>query len=166
MAKKIIKKTKTTNQEIKLTPKQEKFCQEYVILMNGTKAAINAGYSKDTAYSIACENLKKPEIKARIAELRKEIEEQFYYSRSMSFKKLEEVQEKALNRVAYNKLGDEYEKPDLFAFLKAEELKGKMYGLYEPEIQQQVNVNCMGNIKIGGKTLNLKVGKEPIKDDE
>ncbi len=163
MAKNKITK-KTTDQKNNLTPKQKKFCEEYVILMNGTKAAINAGYSKDTAYSIACENLKKPEIKARIAELRKEIEEQFYYSRTMSFKKLEEVQEKAMNRVCYSKLGNEYDNPDLQAFLKAEELKGKMCGLYEPEIQQQVNINCMGSIKIGGKTLNLKVGKEPLED--
>lgn len=71
------------NKKKKLTGKQEKFCREYVLCCNGTKAAEKAGYSKDTAYSIACENLKKPEIKARIAELRKSEEEDFYYSRSI-----------------------------------------------------------------------------------
>ncbi len=50
----------------KLTDKQEKFCYEYVLHLNATKAAINAGYSKKTAYSIGAENLKKPEIQARI----------------------------------------------------------------------------------------------------
>lgn len=50
----------------KLTDKQEKFCYEYVLHLNATKAAINAGYSEKTAYSIGNENLKKPEIQARI----------------------------------------------------------------------------------------------------
>lgn len=50
----------------KLTDKQEKFCYEYVLHLNATKAAINAGYSEKTAYSIGGENLKKPEIQERI----------------------------------------------------------------------------------------------------
>lgn len=54
---------------LELTPKQESFCQYYLALKHGTNAAIKAGYSPDTAYSIASENLNKPEIKARIAEL-------------------------------------------------------------------------------------------------
>lgn len=57
--------------EIKLTAKQQKFCLEYLIDLNGTQAAIRAGYSKDTAGAIAHENLKKPEIEARIIELRR-----------------------------------------------------------------------------------------------
>ena len=32
-----------------LTPKQERFCQEYLIDLCGTQAAIRAGYSKHTA---------------------------------------------------------------------------------------------------------------------
>lgn len=150
----------------KLKPKQEKFCNEYVVLMNATKAALNAGYSERSAYSIGCENLKKPEIKERIAEIRKEIEEQFYYSRTMSFKKLEEAQQKALTKTAYTKDGDEYDAPDLSAFIKAEELKGKMCGLYEPEIQNEININCMGNIKVNGKELSLKVGKKPQQQED
>lgn len=158
------------NKKKKLTGKQEKFCREYVLCCNGTKAAEKAGYSKDTAYSIACENLKKPEIKARIAELRKSEEDEFYYSRSMSFKKLEEAQKVALERTLtkVTKEGEvlEIDAPDLPSFLKAEELKGKMSGLYEAETKQEININCMGNIKIGGKTLNLKVGKEPQQPEE
>lgn len=55
----------------KLTGKQEMFCQEYIIDFNATQAAIRAGYSEKTAYSIGQENLNKPEIQARIAELKK-----------------------------------------------------------------------------------------------
>jgi phage terminase small subunit len=55
--------------ENKLTDKQEEFCQQYLIDLNGTQAAIRAGYSADTAYSIASENMIKPKIQARLAEL-------------------------------------------------------------------------------------------------
>ena len=49
-----------------LTDKQEKFCYEYVLHLNATKAAINAGYSENSAKVIGCENLTKPNIRARI----------------------------------------------------------------------------------------------------
>lgn len=49
-----------------MTRKQKLFIEEYLIDLNATQAAIRAGYSPDTAYSIGQENLKKPEIKARI----------------------------------------------------------------------------------------------------
>lgn len=59
-----------------LTPKQERFCQEYLANgFNATEAAIAAGYSKKTAYSIGQENLKKPEIQARIEEKQKHLAE-------------------------------------------------------------------------------------------
>lgn len=46
----------------KLTDKQKLFVFEYLIDQNATQAAIRAGYSKKSAYSIGNENLKKPEI--------------------------------------------------------------------------------------------------------
>lgn len=45
-----------------LTHKQQRFVDEYLIDANATQAAIRAGYSKRTAYSIGQENLKKPEV--------------------------------------------------------------------------------------------------------
>lgn len=53
---------------MKLTPKQERFVQEYLVDLNATAAAKRAGYSKKTAYSIGLENLKKPEIQNAIQE--------------------------------------------------------------------------------------------------
>lgn len=50
----------------KLTAKQQQFVEEYLIDLNATQAAIRAGYSPNTAYSIGNENLNKPEIRARI----------------------------------------------------------------------------------------------------
>ncbi len=54
-----------------LTAKQRAFVEEYQIDLNATQAAIRAGYSKDTAYSIGWENLKKPEIQSAIAQAMK-----------------------------------------------------------------------------------------------
>ena len=46
-----------------LTPKQDKFVQEYLIDLNATQAAIRAGYSEKTAYRASRnENLSKPEM--------------------------------------------------------------------------------------------------------
>ena len=49
-----------------LTAKQERFAAEYLVDLNATQAAIRAGYSKKTAYSIGDENLRKPEIASAI----------------------------------------------------------------------------------------------------
>ena len=56
-----------------LTDKQKRFCEEYVIDWNATRSALEAGYSKKTAYSIGQENLKKPEIKQYIDEIQKDL---------------------------------------------------------------------------------------------
>ncbi len=55
-----------------LTDKQERFCQEYLVDLNATQAAIRAGYSPRTAGQTGHDNLKKPEIAVRVAELKEE----------------------------------------------------------------------------------------------
>lgn len=49
-----------------LTDKQRLFCDEYLIDLNATQAAIRAGYSEKTARKIGSENLSKPDIRAYI----------------------------------------------------------------------------------------------------
>lgn len=61
---------------MKLTAKQKRFVQEYLIDLNATQAAIRAGYSKKSAHSIGPENLEKPEIKQAIEEKLKQIDEE------------------------------------------------------------------------------------------
>lgn len=56
-----------------MTPKQKKFCDEYIKSGNAKQSAIKAGYSPKTAYSIGNENLNKPELKAYIDERLKEL---------------------------------------------------------------------------------------------
>lgn len=51
---------------MKLTPKQQAFCDYYIASGNATEAAIKAGYSENTARSIGSENLTKPDIQSYI----------------------------------------------------------------------------------------------------
>jgi len=61
----------------KLTAKQQRFCDEYLIDLNATQAAIRAGYSEKTAKQIANENMTKPYLREyidkRLAEKDKEL---------------------------------------------------------------------------------------------
>lgn len=59
---------------MKLTAKQKKFANNYIKTGNATQSAIDAGYSKKTAPTIASENLIKPNIKAYIDKKMREIE--------------------------------------------------------------------------------------------
>ena len=49
-----------------MTAKQKRFCEEYLIDLNATQAAIRAGYSVESAGSIGSENLQKLDIRTRI----------------------------------------------------------------------------------------------------
>lgn len=53
-----------------MTPKQEKFCAEYLVDLNATQAAIRAGYSAKTAESTGSRLLRNVNIKSHIALLR------------------------------------------------------------------------------------------------
>lgn len=49
-----------------LTPKQQRFVEEYLVDLNATQAAIRAGYSQKTAQEIGSENLSKPIIRQAV----------------------------------------------------------------------------------------------------
>lgn len=55
-----------------LTAKQRAFCQEYLVDLNATQAAIRAGYSPRTARQVGAENLSKPDIQAELTKLMEE----------------------------------------------------------------------------------------------
>lgn len=63
------KSGKTGQKKRKLTPKRERFCQEYILDFNGAAAARRVGYSEHTANRIASDLLSKVDIQARIMEL-------------------------------------------------------------------------------------------------
>ena len=125
---------------MKLTGKQEMFCKEYIIDLNATQAAIRAGYSEATARSIGQENLTKPDITQRIAELQKE--------------RIEKVE-----ITAENVLKDILSTRDAAAFdnnhnarLKANELLGKHLALFTDKTQLTNDPNNPVNF-----TINVKI---------
>lgn len=58
----------------KLTQKQQRFVDEYIISGNATQAAIKAGYAKKAAYRTGADNLKKPQIKSALEKRNAEIQ--------------------------------------------------------------------------------------------
>lgn len=106
-----------------LTPKQERFCEKYAARGNATQAAIRAGYSAKTAYSIGQENLKKPEIIARIHELQAR-------DKKKRIMNIDERQAK-LTEIAENSIDEN-------AAIRAIETLNKMDGLYVQKHEVQV----------------------------
>ena len=122
-----------------MTAKQQRFCDEYLIDLDGTKAAIRAGYSPKTASVIASENLTKPKIKQYIAERMAEKEKQLIADQDEVLKYLTKVlrgesQSEVVVVVSSGDFMTEARKvkkaPDEKERLKAAELLGKRYGLY------------------------------------
>lgn len=55
-----------------ITPKQERFCQEYIVDYNGAQAAVRAGYAANSARKTASRLLTNADILARVRELQRE----------------------------------------------------------------------------------------------
>lgn len=105
-----------------LTAKQEKFCQgvaKGLSYSDAYREAYNADNMKpETINRKAKELIDNGNITARLKELRGKIEEELKYSAKESFNKLKELQDKA----EFN--------GNINAAIKAEELKGKLAGIY------------------------------------
>lgn len=104
----------------KLTPKQFKFVQEYLIDMNATQAAIRAGYSEKTAYSQGQRLLKKGEVQDLLNKKQEQHEIQCDIKKEDIIKDLIKIKE------------DNIEEWPPHA-LKALEMLNRMLGYNEPE---------------------------------
>ena len=74
-----------------LTPKQKRFCEAYVIDMNGTKAAIAAGFSRKNARSAASTFLTKPNIQREIQKHQAKLAQKTEISAERVVNKLAEI---------------------------------------------------------------------------
>ena len=142
----------------KMTPKQKRFCDEYLIDLNATQAAIRSGYSKKTANRIATENLSKPVIKAYIAERMAEKESELIADQDEVLKYLTSVLRGKTQSevVVVEGIGDGCSEaramqkaPDEKERLKAAELLGKRYGLYTEKVEQQMDMELNITIDYG-----------------
>ncbi len=86
----------------KLTPKQERFVQEYLIDLNATQASIRAGYSERTAKEIGHEHLTKPHIQKAIAKAQKTRMEKIGFTAQDLLRSLVEVSRMSIDEVLNN----------------------------------------------------------------
>ncbi len=142
----------------KMTAKQMRFCDEYLIDLNATQAAIRAGYSKKTARKIGQENLTKRDIRQYIDARMAEKESELIADQDEVLRYLTAVMrgESRSSVVVVESLGDfmsearELEKaPDEKERLKAAELLGKRYGLYTDRVEQDVDMELNITVDYG-----------------
>lgn len=153
-----------------LTEKQKRFCDEYLVDLNATQAAIRAGYSEKTAKQIAQQNLTKLDIqeyiKKRMAEkedalIAKQDEVLQTLTRVLRRQEMDTVVVTCKERSSgYDENGKkvivEKEIPRVVQIPtrvnnlnKAAELLGKRYGLYTEKIETDVDMELNINIDYG-----------------
>lgn len=110
-----------------MTPKQKRFCREFIVDCNATQAAIRAGYSPKTARNTGSRLLTKEDITTEISEQTQQI------AGSLKFR-AEHVIEQLVNIAKIN--------PDNGITLckfsdknKALELLGKHFGLFSDRVE-------------------------------
>ena len=127
----------------RMTAKQKRFCNEYLIDLNATQAAIRAGYSKKAARQMGADNMAKPYIKAYIAERMAEKEKELIASQDEVLRYLTSVMrgQSESEVVAVEFIGDGVSQavkvrkaPDEKERLKASELLGKRYNLFSDKV--------------------------------
>ena len=124
-----------------LTGKQKRFCEEYVIDWNASRAALVAGYSEKTAYSIGNENLKKPEIRKEIQSAAEKLGITAEYvlgnlKEIADFNKEKRIKARSIG----NDIFQEEEMIDVQASIKANDLLGKHLKLFTDQIDIKAEV--------------------------
>ena len=122
-----------------MTPRQQKFCDEYLISGNATEAAIKAGYSRKTAKQTGSENLSKPDIRAYIDEQLAKIHSAKIADAEEVMKYLTSVMRGEHTEQVLKLVGEGVQTVtdiDVSAKerLKAAELIGKRYGLFTEKV--------------------------------
>ena len=136
----------------KMTPKQQRFCDEYLISLNATQAAIKAGYTEKYAHTNANKLLQNTTIKSFIEARMAEKESELIADQDEVLKYLTSV----LRGNSYSSVlalcGDGCQEviekcPDEKERLKAAELLGKRYGLYTEKVEADIDTELTINIK-------------------
>ena len=142
-----------------LTAKQKRFCDEYLVDLNGTQAAIRAGYSARSARQIADRNMSNDDIRKYIDDRMKEKEKELIADQDEVLKYLTNVlRGKSQSEiVVVENIGDFTSEarliqkaPDEKERLKAAELLGKRYNLFSDKMMVDV---AMPVVISGGEDL-------------
>ena len=124
----------------RMTAKQKRFCDEYLIDLNATQAAIRAGYSKKAARQVGNENMSKPYIKNYIEERMQEKEDSLIAKQDEVLKYLTSVMRGESKSSVLAMAGDGVQEviqkpPDERERTKADELLGKRYRLFTDKVE-------------------------------
>jgi phage terminase small subunit len=139
--------------ERKLTAKQQRFCDEYLIDCNATQAAIRTGYSEKTAYSQGQRLLKNVEVKTYIEQRMAEKEKNLIADQDEVLKYLTSVLrgESESEEIVIENIGDFTSEartmkkaPSEKDRLKAAELLGKRYSLFKDNVKLDVTPVVIG----------------------
>lgn len=142
-----------------LTDRQKRFCDEYLIDLNGTQAAIRAGYSRKSARQSADKNMSNGDIRKYIDDRMKEKEKELIADQDEVLKYLTMVlRGKSQSEiVVVENIGDFTSEarliqkaPDEKERLKAAELLGKRYNLFSDKMKVDV---AMPVVISGGEDL-------------
>ena len=142
----------------KLNERQQRFCDEYLIDLNATQAAIRAGYSKKYAHTNANKLLQNTTIKDFIAARMADKQDALIADQDEVLKYLTSVLRGKTQSeiVVVEGTGDGCSEaramqkaPDEKERLKAAELLGKRYGLYTDKVEQQLDMDLNINIDYG-----------------
>lgn len=122
-----------------MTDKQKRFCDEYLIDPNATQAAIRAGYSEKTAYSVGQRMLKNVEVRNYIDEQLEQIHNEKTADAQEVIEYLTSVMRGEQREQAMRLVGDGIQQItdiDVSAKerLKAAELLGKRHGLFTDKV--------------------------------
>lgn len=151
----------------KLTAKQQRFCDEYLIDLNATQAAIRAGYSPKTAKAIGNENLTKPDLKEYIGKRMAEKEAALIADQTEVMRYLTSVLrgQSVSEVVVIEGTGDGCSEaraiqkaPDEKERLKAAELLGKAHMLFTDKVQQEVDMDLNITVDYGEEHENQRIG--------
>lgn len=101
LAKKAKQKSKrnSNSQSERLAARQILFCKEYLIDLNGTQAAIRAGYTERSAFVQASRMLKHDKIKKKIEELKENREKIIELDAAHVLKRLKEIDELDISEI-------------------------------------------------------------------
>lgn len=141
-----------------MTAKQMRFCDEYLIDLNATQAAIRAGYSEKYANTNASKLLQNTTIKGFIAKRMADKESKLIADQDEVLKYLTSVMrgQAQAEVVVVENIGDYKSQartmqkaPDEKERLKAAELLGKRYGLYTDRIEQDVDMDLKITVDYG-----------------
>lgn len=126
----------------KLTTKQQKFADEYIISGNATQAAIKAGYSENSAQQIGTENLLKPVISNYLKKQLNEIHNDKIDSQQDVMEFLSRVRRGEEKEIIVTPGGIKVEAtPKITDRVKAAELIGKRYAMWTDKHDVKANVN-------------------------